>query len=335
MSIESLPEGRSEAAPPAPPCEALFSRELSWLAFNERVLAEAANPRQPLLERVKFAAIFTTYGVTGLKTHCKLALVVRREGTGVCRYVHIGTGNYNPTTARLYTDLGLLTCDPALATDVSELFNYLTGYSAQTVYRRLLVAPVNLRQGLKQRIEREIAAHARGGQGRLIFKLNSLVDPALIDSLYGAARAGVRVDLLVRGICCLRPGLCGPGARIRVVSIVGRFLEHSRVYYFHNSGEPEVLLGSADLMPRNLDRRVEVLTPVRAAPLRTTIVDQIVATYLADNCQAWELQPDGTYRRRQPASGEPLMDAQAALLDRPGQVPEWAAGGALPLPRPL
>jgi polyphosphate kinase len=281
------------------------------------------------------AGVHVTYGVVGLKTHCKLALVVRREGSGVCRYVHIGTGNYNPATAHLYTDLGLLTCDPELATDVSEVFNYLTGYSAQTVYRRLLVAPVNLRQGLQQRIEREIACHARGGQGRLIFKLNSLVDPALIDSLYQAAQAGVRVDLLVRGICCLRPDLSGPNARIRVVSIVGRFLEHSRVYYFHNGGEPEVLLGSADLMPRNLDRRVEVLAPVRAAPLRATIVDQILATYLADNCQAWELQPDGTYRRQQPANGEPLVDAQAALLARSAQVPERAIGRAMILPRPL
>src|SRR5262249_52488853 len=193
------------------------------------------------------AGVHVTYGLVGLKTHCKVALVVRKERDGIRRYVHLGTGNYNPTTARLYTDLGLFTCRPEIGADVSELFNFLTGYSKQKEYRKLLVAPFELRRGIEARIEREIERHRRHGDGRLIFKMNQLVDPALIEQLYRASREGVQIDLLVRGICCLRPGIAGLSDSIRVVSFVGRFLEHSRIYYFRNAGQEEVLIGSTDL----------------------------------------------------------------------------------------
>ncbi len=260
------------------------------------------------------AGVHVTYGLIGLKTHCKLALVVREDRGGLRRYVHVGTGNYNPTTARLYTDVGLLTCNPEIGADVSDVFNYLTGYSKQSTYRKLLVAPVNMRQGIQQRIEREIAHHRRNGSGRLIFKMNSLVDAALIGALYDASRAGVEIDLLVRGICCLRPGVPGVSDRIRVLSVVGRLLEHSRIFYFANDGAPEIFIGSADLMPRNLDHRVEVLAPVESEALQETLLD-ILHTYLADNVQARELQPDATYVQRDPG-GSPAIDAQAALIER-------------------
>jgi polyphosphate kinase len=266
-----------------------------------------------MLER---AGVHVTYGLLGLKTHCKLALVVRQDRSGLRRYVHIGTGNYNPATARLYTDLGLLTCNNAIGADVSEIFNYLTGYSKQTSYRKLLVAPVSLRQGLRARIQREIDCHRRSGQGHIIFKMNALVDPDMIEQLYRASQAGVRVDLIVRGICCLRPGIAGVSENIRVISVVGRFLEHSRIFYFHNGGQPEVYIGSADLMPRNLDHRVEVVTPVESPQLRDYIVNEILQTYLKDNMQSWELQPDGTYRRRTVGEGEAAFDAQAVLIAR-------------------
>jgi polyphosphate kinase len=262
------------------------------------------------------AGVHVTYGMLGLKTHCKLALVVRRDREGLRRYVHIGTGNYNPATARLYTDFGLLTCNRDIGADVSDVFNYLTGYSKQSSYRKLLVAPVNLRGGLRERIEREITQHERTGEGRLIFKMNSLVDPDLIESLYRASQAGVPVDLIVRGICCLRPGVPGVSEHIRVRSVVGRFLEHSRVYYFHNGGRPEVFIGSADLMPRNLDHRVEVVAPVESEALKNVLVAEILQTYLNDNVQAWELQADGTYHRRQPEDDAYPLDAQATLLAR-------------------
>ncbi len=266
--------------------------------------------------RLEQAGAHVTYGVLGLKTHCKLVLVVRKEGDALRRYAHIGTGNYNATTARLYTDIGLLTCRPDVTADVSEVFNYITGYSWQRSYRELLVAPVTLRQGLCDRIERELAHHQAHGNGHLLFKMNALVDPALIDALYRASQAGVRVDLLVRGMCCLRPGLPGVSENIRVVSVVGRFLEHSRVFYFHNGGSPDVLIGSADLMPRNLDHRVEVLTPVEAGGLRTAIYHDILQLYLADTLQSWALLPDGTYERRSAVDGAAPLDAQATLLAR-------------------
>ncbi len=260
------------------------------------------------------AGVHVTYGLVGLKTHCKLALVVREDRGGLRRYVHIGTGNYNPATARLYTDMGLLTSNPEIGADASDVFNYLTGYSRQTQYRKLLVAPVNLRQGLQERIEREIAIHRSKGNGRLIFKMNSLVDPRLIETLYAASQAGVQVDLVVRGICCLRAGIPGLSERIRVISIVGRFLEHSRVFYFNNDGAPEIFIGSADLMPRNLDHRVEVLAPVESDPLKAELLG-ILQTYLSDNVQARDLGPDGVYRRRSP-DGDVVIDAQRILIER-------------------
>jgi polyphosphate kinase len=260
--------------------------------------------------------VHVTYGLIGLKTHCKVALVVRKEqGGGLRRYMHLGTGNYNPSTARSYTDLGLFTCREEIAEDVSDLFNYLTGYSRQTRYRKLLVAPVNLRSGIAERIEREIDCARRYGSGRLIFKCNSLVDPDMIDALYRASAAGVRVDLIVRGICCLLPGRPGLSERIRVVSIVGRFLEHSRLYYFENHGDPELYMGSADLMPRNLDHRVETLVPVEDQGLRSYLRDDLLEGYLRDNVQAAELQPDGSYKRVTPGE-EPPFSIWAHLLER-------------------
>jgi polyphosphate kinase len=260
------------------------------------------------------AGVHVVYGLLGLKTHAKLALVVRREADGLRRYVHLGTGNYNATTARVYTDLGLLSCRPALGADASDLFNFLTGYSRQQRYRALLVAPVNLRARLLGLIEREVG-HARAGRAaRLVLKCNALVDPGMIEALYAAGQAGVRVELLVRGMCSLRPGVAGLSEGITVRSIVGRFLEHSRVYWFANGGQPEVYLGSADLMERNLDRRVEVLFPVLDAA-QVAQIEGLLAVYLRDNVRARELLPDGSYRRVQPAPGEPLVDSQALFAE--------------------
>jgi polyphosphate kinase len=254
------------------------------------------------------------YGLPGLKTHAKIALVVRREGEGIRRYVHMSTGNYNTVTSTLYTDIGLFTCDEDIGGDATDLFNYITGYSAKTDYRKLLVAPINLRAQLEGLIRREMAHHKDGERGHIIFKLNSLVDRHVIKLLYQASRAGVRVDLLVRGICCLRPGVDGISENIRVTSIVGRFLEHSRVFYFRNGGAEEVYLGSADLMPRNLDRRVEILFPVQAPALVRYLRDEVLGVYLADNVKARQLLPDGTYTCIQPEPGQPLVTSQAWLL---------------------
>jgi polyphosphate kinase len=251
------------------------------------------------------------YGFAGLKTHCKLALIVRREADGIRRYVHVGTGNYNRTTARLYTDVGLLTCREEVGADASDIFNFLTGYSRQTRFRTLLLAPVSLRAGLKQRIDREVARHRELGSGRLSFKLNALTDPELIASLYAASQAGVQIDLLVRGICCLRPGVPKLSENIRVFSLLGRFLEHSRILYFHNGGDEEVLLGSADIMQRNLDYRVEVMAPVADAGLRRQL-KSILEAYAADTRQTYELGPDGAYTRRT-VSGRG-QDVQRRLL---------------------
>lgn len=261
------------------------------------------------------AGVHVTFGFREMKTHCKLCLVVRREPDGVRQYAHIGTGNYNPATARLYTDLGLFTCDPQITQDISELFNYLTGFSRQTKYRKLLVAPVNLREGVLDLIHGEMTAHRKTGKGRIILKLNALVDPEAIEALYDASRLGVKIDLIVRGICCLRPGVPGMSENIRVMSIVGRFLEHSRIYYFENNGHPKVMIGSADLMRRNLDRRVEALAPVERPEL-VTLIREILDTYLADNVQAWRLKPNGDYVRRKATNGH-TCDAQRELMTRP------------------
>ena len=264
------------------------------------------------------SGVHVTYGMPGLKTHCKMALVVRRERDGVRRYTHLGTGNYNAATARVYTDMCLLTSRDDLGADASELFNYLTGYSEQREYRKLLVAPVNMRPRMLALIEREIE-HARAGEpGHLIFKMNQFTDGPCIRALYRASQAGVRVDLIVRGICSLRPQVPGISDNIHVISIVGRFLEHSRVYYFRNGGADEVYLGSADLMPRNLDRRVEVLFPVEDPALRVHVRDEMLGVQVRDTAKARALQPDGRYVRVRPAAGEEPLDSQAWLLANGG-----------------
>jgi len=258
--------------------------------------------------------VHVVYGLLGLKVHSKVALVVRAEGGVIRRYVHLGTGNYNPVTAHLYTDLGLLTCDEALGSDATDLFNYLTGYSAKTDYLKQLVAPINLRRHFEELIEREIEHQRQGDGGHLIFQMNSLVDERIIRLLYEASRAGVKVDLIVRGMCCLRPGIPGVSDNVRVVSVVGRFLEHSRIYYFKNGGREEIYLGSADLMPRNLDRRVEALFPVEDPRLKKSILDDVLRIYLADNLKARLMSADGSYRRLNPETGQAPLSCQELFL---------------------
>lgn len=241
------------------------------------------------------AGVHVVYGLVGLKVHSKVALVVRREGDKIRRYVHLGTGNYNVATARLYTDLALITTDERIGADVTDLFNYVTGYSAKREFSKLLVAPINMRAGLEALIRNEIAIAQAGGTAHMIFKMNSLEDPGMIRLLYEASQAGVHMDLLVRGLCCLRPGVEGVSTNIRVVSIVGRFLEHSRIFYFSNGGQERIYLGSADLMVRNLDRRVEVLFPVEDRKLVSRLRNEILGTYLADTHNAHLMQSDGSY----------------------------------------
>ncbi len=265
--------------------------------------------------------VHVVYGLVGLKVHSKIALVIRREGNMIRRYLHLATGNYNPTTARLYTDIGLLTCDADIAADATAVFNYLTGYSDKNRFRKLLVAPINMRQRLEELIGREIENHRKGERGHLILKMNALEDPSLIELLYQASREGVTIDLLVRGICCLRPGLPGVSEHIRVTSIVGRFLEHSRVFWFRNGGREEIYLGSADLMPRNLNRRVEVLFPVTAPRLVARLREEILETYLADRAAARYMRSDGSYTRK---PGEYGLDSQAWFLGQRGCRPETA-----------
>jgi polyphosphate kinase len=260
--------------------------------------------------------VHVVYGLLGLKTHSKTALVVRSEGDRIRRYLHLATGNYNPTTAQTYTDLGLFTCDEDMGADATDLFNYLTGYSAQKDYRKFLVAPINLRSGIASLIRREIDRRQHGEQAHLIFKVNSLIDKSMIGLLYEASQSGVCVDLIVRGMCCLRPGVPDLSENIRVISIVGRFLEHSRIYYFHNGGNEQIYLGSADLMPRNLDRRVEVLFPVENPKLIRQLRDQVLAVYLADNVKARHMQADGAYLRVKPQDGAELVDSQLRLIGR-------------------
>ncbi len=260
------------------------------------------------------AGVHVVYGVLGLKTHAKMSLVVRREAKGLRRYVHLGTGNYNPVTARIYTDLGYFTRDPDIAADISDLFNALTGYSQKQTYRKILVAPSGMRDQILVRVEREIESHRKQGGGHLAFKLNSLVDKACIQALYRASRAGVRVELQIRGICCLRPGVPGVSENIRVTSIVGRFLEHSRIFYFHNGGKNEILLGSADLMPRNLEGRVEVLFPVEDPEILASLRDEILFVHLEDCKQARHLGADGTYSRIKPGKGQEAFDSQSQML---------------------
>ncbi|HKP36152.1 MAG TPA: polyphosphate kinase 1 [Pyrinomonadaceae bacterium] len=261
-------------------------------------------------QRLERAGVHVVYGLMGLKTHCKLTLVVRREGKRLRRYVHIATGNYNPTSSSTYTDLGILTADEAIGEDATEFFNYLTGYSKQKEYRKLLVSPVNFRQKLTELIERE-TAHAKAGRpGRIIAKLNRVADADIIESLYAASQAGVSIDLIVRGICMLRPGVPGLSENIRVRSVIGRFLEHSRVMYFANDGQEEVYIGSADWMVRNLNNRVEIVCPVQDPRLRNYLKGHVLEAYLRDNVNARELRPDGTYERVQSLQDNEPFDSQ-------------------------
>jgi polyphosphate kinase len=258
--------------------------------------------------------VHVIYGLLGLKTHSKVTMVVRREGEGIRRYIHLATGNYNAVTAQLYEDLGVFTCDEEIGADVTDLFNYLTGYSSKQDYRKLLVAPINLRSRMEALIEREIKLAQKGKKAHIIIKVNSLVDKPMIKNLYRASQSGVKVDLLVRGICCLRPGIEGISENIHVISIVGRFLEHSRIYYFLNDGAEEIYLGSADLMPRNIDWRVEVLFPIREPHLIQQIRDNILSIYLKDNLKARLMQPDGTYQRAKPETGQFSLNSQLHFL---------------------
>ncbi len=270
-------------------------------------------------KQLEAEGVHVVYGLLGLKTHSKIALVVREEGDEIRRYLHLSTGNYNSITAQQYTDIGLLTCDEAMGADASDLFNFLTGYSAKEDYRKFLVAPINLRSSLEALIEREIA-HAQANQdAHIILKTNSLVDDDMIHLLYKASQAGVQIDLIVRGMCCLRPGMKGVSENIRVLSIVGRFLEHSRIYYFHNGGDEQVYLGSADVRTRNLDRRVEILFPIEDARLVHHIRDDILKIYLADNVKARLLCPDGSYERVQPKPDQARLNAQEWFVAHRGK----------------
>ncbi len=268
--------------------------------------------------------VHVVYGVVGLKVHAKLCMVVRREKGGIRRYLHLGTGNYNATTSRIYTDFGLLTCDKEKGEDVANIFNLLTGYARITNYQKLLVAPVTLRNSIIDRIDREITHHLERGNGHIIFKMNALIDPLCITALYRASQAGVKVDLQVRGICCLRPGITDVSENITVTSIVGRFLEHARIYYFHNGGDEEVLLGSADLMPRNLDRRVEILFPIENLQNRKAIISTILPVQLRDTIKCRLLKSDGSYERRTPSEDMPALNTQSWLVDHRGT---WYNGG--------
>jgi polyphosphate kinase len=261
-------------------------------------------------QRLERAGVHVVYGLLGLKTHCKLTLVVRREGQSLQRYVHIATGNYNPASSATYTDLGILTADEEIGEDATEFFNYLTGYSKQKEYRKLLVAPVNFRRKLTELIERE-TAHAKAGRpARIVAKLNRVADEDIVERLYAASQAGVSIDLIVRGVCMLRPGVEGLSENIRVRSVIGRFLEHSRVLYFANDGEEEIYLGSADWMMRNLNNRVEIVCPVQDQRLKNYLKEEVLAAYLRDNVNARELRPDGSYERVHPISNAERFDSQ-------------------------
>ncbi len=264
--------------------------------------------------KLEKSGVHVVYGVTGLKTHTKITLVVRQEKEQIRRYVHIGTGNYNPKTAKIYTDLGLLSCREELGADVTDLFNFLTGYSRQKSYRKLLVAPVSLRERMIEMINREAENCRQGKTGRIVAKMNSLVDQQVIQTLYKASQAGVEIDLIVRGICCLRPSLAKFSDKIRVISIIGRFLEHSRIFYFHNDGKEEIYIGSADWMTRNLSRRVEAVTPLDSPDIFSDL-QEILGVMLADNRKAWELQSDGTYIQRKPNKGEKVRSTHDTFME--------------------
>jgi len=268
-------------------------------------------------QKLEGEGVHVVYGLLGLKVHAKVAMVVRREGDTIRRYLHLGTGNYNPTTARSYTDLGLFTSDEQIGADVSDLFNHLTGYSAKKRYRKLLVAPLSLRSGLERLIKEEIAEHKKNGDGHMILKMNALEDAGMIRLLYEASRAGVKVDLIVRGVCSLRPGIPGLSENIRVKSVLGRFLEHSRIFYFRSGGKDVIYVGSADMMPRNLNRRVEILFPVENSKLVKRLRDDILQRYLDDKAGSWIMDSDGAFTRAaQP--GSKAFDAQSWFLKHHG-----------------
>jgi polyphosphate kinase len=270
------------------------------------------------------AGVHVVYGIPGLKTHVKAIVVARREGEQVREYVHVGTGNYNPKTARLYTDFGLFTADPDVGSDVAEMFNFLTGYGRPAEYRKVLVSPTTMRDRIIEEIELTAAAHQAGEEARIALKMNSLVDARCIQALYEASQAGVRIDLNVRGICCLRPGVEGISENIRVSSIVGRFLEHSRVYVFRRGEETRVLMGSADLMPRNLDSRVELVAPVEEVALKADLLD-VLERCFADTANTWDLDSDGTWTRRQ-AEGEERSVQEELMARHSARAAEHLAG---------
>lgn len=269
-------------------------------------------------QKLEGEGVHVVYGLLGLKVHAKIAMVVRREGDAIRRYLHLGTGNYNPQTARLYTDLGLFTCDEEIGADVSDLFNHLTGYSAKKSYRKLLVAPHSLRGGLEHLIKQEILEHKKSGNGYIILKMNALEDAAMIRWLYEASKAGVQVDLIVRGVCSLRPGIPGVSENIRVKSVIGRFLEHSRIFYFRNGGNEKVYLGSADMMPRNLNRRVEVLYPIENPKLVQRLRGDILQRYLDDQAGAWLMASDGSFTRAPKQPGKKLFSSQIWFMKHGG-----------------
>jgi polyphosphate kinase len=267
--------------------------------------------------KLEDSGVHVVYGLVGLKTHTKIVLIVRQEDKKIRRYVHIGTGNYNPKTANIYTDLGLLSCREDLGSDLTDLFNFLTGYSLQKSYRKLLVAPFSLRDRMIAMIRREIDICNKGGKGRIVAKMNALVDREMIPVLYEASQAGVQIDLIVRGICCLRPGIAGISENIRVISIIGRYLEHSRIFYFQNDGSEEIYIGSADWMTRNLSRRVEAVAPIES-PEIVRDLQEILGIMLADNRQAWELQSDGSYIQRKPQNNASVQSSQNILMEMLG-----------------
>ena len=297
----------------------------------EALIAAAANDKQvvTLIElkarfdeenniiwarQLEQSGVHVVYGLAGLKTHTKIVLIVRKEGEKIRRYVHIGTGNYNSKTANLYTDVGLFSCREELGADLTDLFNFLTGYSCQKLYRKLLVAPVNMRDRILSMINREITHCRKGGKGHIVAKMNSLVDPKIIEALYLASQVGVKIDLIIRGICCLRPGIKGISNNIRVISVIGRFLEHSRIFYLYNGGKKEVYIGSADWMTRNFVRRVEAITLVND-PNISYKLEEILRITLEDNSQAWQLSSNGNYIRRFPMSNQYEKNSQKIFME--------------------
>jgi polyphosphate kinase len=311
-SVLAIKQTLYRVGPKSPIVEALLEARQQDKQVSVLVELKARFDEENNIEwakRLESAGVHVVYGVPGLKTHAKICLVVRREKGGIVRYVHMGTGNYNAATASIYSDLGLITCDPEIGADASEFFNLLTGYSKQDSFRKLIAAPAAMRRRIMEMIAREVENHRRGLGGAMIIKVNALVDRECIEALYAASAQGVPVFLIVRGICCLKPRLEGLSRRIWVTSIVGRFLEHSRVFAFYNGGNPEIYLGSADLMPRNLDRRVEIMFPLEDRKLKEAVIRYLLLPQMLDDRRSFRLNPDGTYT---PPSGG--FDSQEWLM---------------------